>query len=122
MQEFCITPRDIEAGIVDDRWRALMRYEIGIARKMMFYGAPLAYRMKGRFRPELCIIIQAGLRSLDQIERGDYDVFRQKPMLRPSDWLVIFYRSIGMFRGKPIRDEAVGVRHGSCHPATHINR
>ena len=102
MARFGVTDADIGAQTFDDRWRALMRYEVDFARRMMLRGAPLANRVPGSFGLELCCVVQGGLRILDLIEAVDYDVFRHRPQLGKADALRVFLGGLGMkLRGKP---------------------
>ncbi|MGD1327354.1 squalene synthase HpnC [Pandoraea pnomenusa] len=107
MARFGVSDADIGARTFDDRWRALMRYEVDFARRMMLRGAPLANRVPGRFGLELCCVVHGGLRILDMIEAADYDVFRHRPQLGKADGLRVFLRGLCMkMRGRPPRDRA----------------
>lgn len=83
----------------DDRWRALMRFEIERARAMMLSGAPLALRLPGRIGWELRLVVQGGLRILERIEAADYDVFARRPTLGPADWGIMLWRAMNMKTG-----------------------
>lgn len=96
MARFGVSDADIDAQTSDDRWRALMRYEVDMARKMMLRGAPLANRVPGRFGLELCCVVHGGLRILDMIEAADYDVFRHRPKLGKGDGVRVFLRGLAM--------------------------
>jgi phytoene/squalene synthetase len=52
--------------------------------------------MPGRLGIELCGAVHAGLRFLERIERADYDVFRERPVLNPFDWCVVAARTLTM--------------------------
>jgi hypothetical protein len=39
------------------------------------------------------MIIAGGLRILDKLEVADYDMFRQRPVLRPFDWVIMLINS-----------------------------
>jgi squalene synthase HpnC len=96
LTRFGVDEAQIDAGIVDDRWRALMRFEVERARTLMHSGAPLALRLPGRVGWELRLVIQGGLRILERIEQADYDVFRRRPSLGRADWLAMLGRAIRM--------------------------
>lgn len=91
-----VDPAQLDQGLADERWRALMAFEVRRARAMMLDGAPLACRLPGRIGWELRLVVQGGLRILDKIERVDYDVFSRRPQLRPADWAVMLWRAIKM--------------------------
>ncbi|WP_333995682.1 squalene synthase HpnC [Burkholderia orbicola] len=91
MVRFGVTQDHLNRGIVDARWKALMRFEVCVARDFMLSGAPLTKRLKNhRFQLELQAIMAFGLRILDLIEKVDYDVFRVRPVLGWRDQLGIF--------------------------------
>jgi squalene synthase HpnC len=80
----------------DDRWRALMAFEVDRARALMLSGAPLARRLPGRIGWELRLIVQGGLRILECTEQADYDVFRRRPRLGRADWARMLARAVAM--------------------------
>ncbi|MDB5814677.1 MAG: hpnC [Rhodocyclales bacterium] len=90
---FAVSEAQIAEGRVDDAWRNLMRFEIDCARGMLQRGAPLALALPGRIGWELRLVVQGGLRTLEQIEAVDYDVFRRRPTLGKTDWLRMFGRA-----------------------------
>lgn len=75
---FNYTEQDLFNGIVDDRWRELMRFQIQRARK--FYA--VAEQGIGQLSPDARLPVWAALmlyrQILDVIERNQYDVFRQR--------------------------------------------
>jgi squalene synthase HpnC len=84
----------------DERWRALMRFEVERARTLMLSGAPLALRLPGRVGWELRLVVQGGLRILERIEQADYDVFRRRPRLGRTDWLLMLARAVRLRRAR----------------------
>ena len=93
LQRFGLDESHIAAGRCDDRWRALMRFQVGRARDMMLYGAPLALHLRGRIGWELRLIVAGGLRILQRIEAVDYDVFRARPELGKADGPAMLWRA-----------------------------
>lgn len=96
LARFGVSPEQIAQAKVDDAWRALMQFEVERARAMMLAGAPLALRLPGRIGWELRLVVQGGLRILERIEAAGYDVFRQRPQLRASDWICMIWRALRM--------------------------
>ncbi len=94
LQRFGVSEAQIAAGTVDANWRALMRFEVDRARRMMLDGAPLGRTLPGRIGLELRLMIAGGLRILEKIEAADYDVFRQRPVLKPLDWPLLLWRAL----------------------------
>jgi squalene synthase HpnC len=96
LRRFGVTEAQIADGVVDDVWRALMAHQVAFVRATLVRGAPLALRMPGRLGIELCGAVHAGLRFLERIERADYDVFRERPVLNLFDWCVVAARTLTM--------------------------
>ena len=104
MARFGVAESQIAGRPSDERWRALMRFEVDRTRALMQSGAPLALRLPGRVGWELRLVIQGGLRILERIEQVDYDVFRRRPSLGRADWMVMLGRALRMHasrRGEP---------------------
>jgi phytoene synthase len=91
---FDVTDLQIAAGLCNDNWRALMRFEVDRARALMLEGAPLGSDLPGRIGLEIRAIVAGGLRILDKIEAVDYDVFHHRPVLEKPDWMRILLRAI----------------------------
>jgi len=96
MDAYQVSEAQLDRASANDSWRALMRFEVARARALMLEGAPLALRLPGRIGWELRLVIQGGLRILDRIEQADYDVFRHRPTLGKSDWLLLAWRAARM--------------------------
>ncbi len=78
LRKFGLDEMDIEAGVVDDRWRAFMRFQIGRTRQLYNEAWPgiALLHADGRF----AIAAAAGLYRaiLADIEAHDYDVFSRR--------------------------------------------
>ncbi|MBV8624883.1 MAG: squalene synthase HpnC [Herbaspirillum sp.] len=96
LQAHGLSEQDIDQACRDQRWQALMRFEVARARALMLSGAPLAKRLPGRIGWELRLVVQGGLRILERIEQVEGDVFRQRPKLGKWDWLVVAWRGLTM--------------------------
>jgi phytoene synthase len=92
LARFGVTETDIAEGHCDDRWKALLAFEVARARATLNAGVPLARRLSGRAGWELRLIVTAGLRILDRIEAVDYDVFNKRPRIGFIDKLAIGWR------------------------------
>lgn len=78
----------------DQRWRALLAFEIERARALMLTGAPLARQLPGRIGFELRLVVLGGLRTLERIEGVAYDIFNQRPTLGATDWIRLVWRAL----------------------------
>lgn len=73
----------------DHRVRALITTLIKQARTLLLQGAPLAWRLKGRFGLEIRLIVAGGIRILNKLESQQDDVF-SRPRLDTRDkcWML----------------------------------
>mgnify|MGYP000293511048 CR=1 FL=1 len=82
-----------EAQIAESRWttqwEALLAFQTQRARELMLSGTSLVHQLPGRMGWEIRFTVQGGLRILEKIDQARGDVFRQRPLLRPADWLLI---------------------------------
>lgn len=96
LARFGISEAQIAEGRCDAAWRSLIEFQIGRTRAMLEYGAPLVRALPGRMAWEIRLTVQGGLRILERTHRTGGDVFRQRPVLGPRDWLRIASRSLMM--------------------------
>jgi phytoene synthase len=94
LRRFCVSEEQIAARRCDGPFRELMRFQVSRARSMMLAGAPLLQNLEGRFRLEIAITMQGGLRILEKLERAGYDMFRHRPVHRWFDWPVLLLRAL----------------------------
>lgn len=94
MQRFGVEERQIAEGRVDDGFRALLAFQVERARRLMVDGKPLLDALSGRFRLEIAVTVEGGLRILDKLEQANYDMFRHRPVLKPFDWPLLFFRAL----------------------------
>ena len=93
MARFGVTEALIAEGQVNKAWLALMQFQIQRARDLMNSGKPLGTILTGRIGLEMRLIIAGGLRILAKLEGVRYDMFKQRPVLRPFDWVIMLIRS-----------------------------
>lgn len=65
-------------------------------RQTMEQGAPLVRMVPGRAGWELRLVVQGGLRILDQLEAGGCDPLRTRPRLRRRDLAPLLWRALRM--------------------------
>jgi len=92
LARFGVDEAQIDRQLVDDRWRALMAFEVARARALLQEGAPLAPALGGRIGLELRLVVQGGLRILERIDAAGGDVFRHRPALSARDWTMMGLR------------------------------
>ena len=94
LQRFGVAEQQIADQRVDERWRALMAYEVARTREMLTSGAPLASALGGRIGLELRLVVHGGLRILELIDTVGGDVFRRRPALTARDWTMMSWRAL----------------------------
>jgi squalene synthase HpnC len=96
LRRFGVSQAQIDSAVCDDNWRALMQFEVDRARALMHTGAPLALRLPGRVGWELRLVVQGGLRILEQLEAARFDMFRDRPVVNKPDWIRLGWRALRM--------------------------
>jgi squalene synthase HpnC len=94
LDRFGVTPAQIAEGHVDERWRALMAFEVARTRTMLESGRSLTRALPRRLALELSAVIEGGLRILARIDAAGGDVFTRRPVLRARDWCAVTYRAV----------------------------
>ncbi len=94
LARFGVSEAQIAQGTCDDKWRALLRFEVERARAMMLSGQPLGRSLPGRIGLELRLMIAGGLRILEKIEQVGFDVFRRRPTIKLHDLPLLLLRSV----------------------------
>lgn len=95
MQRFAVTEAQLARGEAGTPFRSLMRFQVERTRSLLYQGARLGHRLKGRAGLEIRMVIAGGDRILQKIAACDYDVFRHRPVLEPLDWIRMLTRSLG---------------------------
>ncbi|MCH2222695.1 MAG: squalene synthase HpnC, partial [Dechloromonas sp.] len=93
---FRVSEDDIAAARTSANWAALMDFEIDRATALMRRGSPLVHALPGRMGWEIRLTVQGGLRILERIRQVRGDVFRRRPKLGLTDWLILGARSLRM--------------------------
>ena len=96
LTQFSIAESQIAEGRWSPEWARLLEFQVERSQQMMRDGAPLVHQLPGRMGWEIRFTVQGGLRVLEQIRRVRGDVYRQRPVLRPTDWLLIGSRALFM--------------------------
>ncbi len=83
---FGVSEADIRQKRVSKQFKALLAFEISRTRSYFLRGLPLIDFVPKRLRPELQLIAESALCSLDAIERAGYDVYSGKSRMTKLDW------------------------------------
>ena len=94
LDRFRYTQEDIRAGIEDQRFRDLIRFETDRTKVLFAEGAPLVRNAPKSLRFELSVTWNGGMRILQLIERNSYRVLSSRPSLGWQDGLMILVRGL----------------------------
>lgn len=78
LADFGLNEQDVAAGVVDDRWRALMQFQIARTRELYDEALPGVALLAHDGRLAITAAAQLYRSILDDIEAHDYDVFRRR--------------------------------------------
>lgn len=81
LRRFKYTEAELARGEVNDRFTALMDFEVERTRALFLRGLKLLDRLEGKARFDIRLFSRGGMRVLDLIEKAGYDVFRRRPEL-----------------------------------------
>lgn len=93
MKRFGVGEEQIARCDTSGAWNDFMHFQIDRAAAMLNAGAPLGRTLRGRVGLELRTIVCGGSRIVEKLRASSGDVFRQRPVLRPFDWLGMIYRA-----------------------------
>lgn len=96
---FGYTEDDLNRGVADDRFRALLRFQVERTRRLFDAGAPLIGLTRGRLRAELAATLQGGRSILDAIARVGYDTLHHRPVLGLPDRFSVLWHGLTGSRG-----------------------
>jgi squalene synthase HpnC len=86
MSRYDVAEEQIADRRSDERWRALIAFEVQRTRAILESGRALAQALPLRLKLELKMVVAGGLRILQSIDAVDGDVFRHRPVLSRGDW------------------------------------
>jgi 15-cis-phytoene synthase len=105
LAKFGCSEEDILNGVVDSRFRDLMRFEVTRARDFYDQGMPLVRLVDATSRAGLTAMIGIYSTLLNKIEAKDYDVFSRRIALSTAEKLAIAARSVSWPRSNRRRRE-----------------
>jgi phytoene synthase len=94
LRRFGVTETQIAERRCDAAFQDLLRFQSERARAMMLEGVPLLERLDGRFKLEIAVTVQGGLRILEKLAGANYDMFRHRPAHRWVDWPILLLRAL----------------------------
>ena len=94
LDRFGYTEDDLRHGVHDERFRALMRFEVDRARAYYCEGERLAPLLPSAGRAVFLVMLRTYRGLLDAIEERDYDVFRERVRIGKLHKLWLACRSL----------------------------
>lgn len=94
MDKFRIREQHIAAGDTGGMWVPFIMPQIERARKLLQAGAPLGKKLPGRLGLEMRLIIAGGETILRKLYESKGDMYNQRPVLGPSDWLKMLWKAL----------------------------
>ncbi len=90
--------RDLDSGRLTPAWRQTLARAASRTRVLFDEGRAVCDRVSGRLRLELRVTWLGGLRILERLERGGFDVFASRPSLGAGDLAPLAWRAIAWRR------------------------
>ena len=97
MARFGVTAEDLQRGVAGEKFIALLRHEVDVARAMLLEGGNLHSLVDRRLSRDVLMFAGGGLAILRAIENVGFDVFNHRPRLGKADYLKLGWNA---FRGK----------------------
>ncbi len=96
LRKFGYTAEELQRGVLDDRFRRLMRFEAERAREYYSAARNLLPLVEEGSRPALWAMIAIYQRILDRIEQRQFDVFRNPIHLAGTEKIGIALKALAM--------------------------
>jgi phytoene synthase len=92
---------DLEARTMSPAWRSVLSELAGRTRRLFGEGRAVCDGVTGRLRYELRLTWLGGMRILDRLEQGGFDVFTARPALGVSDLPSLLWGAAAWGRPRP---------------------
>ena len=91
MARFGYSEEELAAGVVNDHFRSLMRFQVDRAEVLFRRGLPLEQHLHGRARLDVALFSRGGMAVLAAIRRQNYDVLTRRPVVTRTRklWLML---------------------------------
>jgi phytoene synthase len=119
LKKFGYTREELKKGVLDERFRKLMRFETERIREYYEAARNLLPLVEKASRPSLWAMITIYERILDRIVERQFDVFRDRVRVDAGEKLMIALRALGMryFGASPSR--VAGLHSQVASPKSH---
>lgn len=107
-EKFGYTDADLAGRVTNPAFLKLMEFQVDRARSLLLAGRPLISEMPGRLQIDIDLFIEGGLAILREIERIQFRVWQQRPVVRKTQVGKLFVgaasrrllRSVGLRRSE----------------------
>ena len=85
---------DLRMGVCNERFKALMKFELARTRSLFAQGNPLPGRLCWPHSLEIRLTWLGGMQILKLIHKLDFDTLRTRPALKKRDWIPLVARAL----------------------------
>lgn len=85
---------DLRMGVCNERFKALMKFQLARTRALFDQGKPLPGRLRWPLSLEIRLTWLGGMRILKLIHKLDFDTLRTRPALDKRDWIPLVARAL----------------------------
>ena len=89
-----VTEESLFAHRADERYRSLLKFQVGRTQEIFDQGKPLTKALHGKLRLEIRVTWLGGTTILRKIEALDYDTLNQRPKLGKAEMALLFARAL----------------------------
>lgn len=97
LEKFGISRHEIESGIMSNKLKELIKFEVEYTKAKFIIGRKLVNRLKGRIKWQIKLTILGGEAILKKIEKNNYIVLNFRPRLTKLSYLKLIFKSFGKF-------------------------
>jgi len=85
---------DLRMGVYNERFKALMKFELARTRALFEQGKPLPSRLSWPLSLEIRLTWLGGMQIIKKIHKLDFDTLRTRPALAKRDWVPLVARAL----------------------------
>jgi squalene synthase HpnC len=93
-KKFSYSEADLRMGVVNERFRDLLKSQVSRTRDIFEEGRPLAAKLKWPLSLEIRLTWRGGREILRKIRKGGFDTLSSRPALTKWDWIPLMVRSL----------------------------
>ena len=93
-QRFGYSEADLRMGVVNEKFLALMKFEVGRTSALFEEGRPLANKLSFPLSWEIRLTWLGGREVLRKVRQRGFDTLTGRPTLAKRDWIPLFVRSL----------------------------